>query len=104
MVRIAVIGDTETIKGFASVGFDIYPCDDAQGAPELLRRLAGGEYGVIYITEELAGAVEREMKRYEEQLTPAVIPIPGVKGNTGLGMRRLSESVEKAVGSDILFG
>ena len=43
------------------------------------------------------------MKKQEEAMVPAVIPIPGVKGNTGLGIRRLSQSVEKAVGADIIF-
>ena len=26
--NIAVIGDSESIKGFAAIGMDIYPCDD----------------------------------------------------------------------------
>ena len=36
-------------------------------------------------------------------MLPAVIPIPGVRGNTGIGTKRLSSFVEKAVGSDIIF-
>ena len=52
---------------------------------------------------ELAALLEKEMKKQEEAMVPAVIPIPGVKGNTGLGIRRLSQSVEKAVGADIIF-
>ena len=31
-----------------------------------------------------------------------MVPIPGVTGNTGIGMRGVAESVERAVGSDIL--
>ncbi len=31
MVKIAVLGDTESIKGFAAVGLDIYPCDSDDG-------------------------------------------------------------------------
>ena len=37
-------------------------------------------------------------------MLPAVIPIPGVHGNTGAGLERVRACVEKAVGSDILFG
>ena len=36
-------------------------------------------------------------------MTPAVIAIPGVKGNTGIGISGVKKSVEQAVGSDILF-
>ena len=102
MVRVAVMGDTESIKGFAAVGLDIYPCDDPAEAAHQFRRLAAGEYGAIFLTEELAALLEKEIRRLDEQPLPAVIPIPGLKGNNGFGMRRVSESVERAVGSDII--
>ena len=92
MARVAVMGDTESIKGFAVLGLDIFPCDHEEEAGPLFRRLtSGGEYGVVFLTERLF-------------VLPAVIPIPGVTGDTGVGIRRLSESVERAVGSDIIFG
>ena len=95
--NIAVIGDSESIKGFAAIGMDIYPCDDNENAPHLFRKIADGDnYAVIFITEEMFGLVEKERKRYEERLIPAVIP-------TGIGIKRLSSFVEKAVGSDIIF-
>ena len=102
--NIAVIGDSESIKGFGAIGLDIYPCDDIENAANLLRKIADGDnYAVIYMTEELFELVEKERNRYESRLTPAIIPLPGVKGNTGIGSRRLSAFVEQAVGSDILF-
>ena len=104
MLRAAVMGDIESIQGFAAVGLDVYPCEETEEAAPLFRRLCGGgEYAVIYMTEELAERLEKERKKQEEESLPAVIPIPGVRGNTGLGLRRLSEAVEKAVGADILF-
>lgn len=102
--NIAVMGDSESIKGFAAIGMDIYSCDDSENAPQLFRKIADGEnYAVIFITEEMFELVEKERKRYEEKMLPAVIPIPGVRGNTGIGTKRLSSFVEKAVGSDIIF-
>lgn len=101
---IAVIGDSESIKGFSAVGLDIYTCDDTEQAGHLLRRLADSEtYAIIYLTEELYLLSEKDRSRYEERLTPAIIPIPGVKGNQNTGIKRLSGFVEKAVGSDIIF-
>lgn len=101
---IAVIGDSESIKGFCAIGLDIYPCDDPSSAAALLRKIADSDsYAVIYLTEELYNLVEKERSRYEERLTPAVIPIPGVKGNSEAGKKRLSSFVERAVGSDIIF-
>ena len=101
---MAVMGDTESIKGFAAVGLDISPCDDPQEAVRRFRSLTGGEYGVIYITEAIFSLLDKEIRKLDEQPLPAVIPIPGLTGDTGIGVRRLSESVERAVGSDIIFG
>ena len=101
---MAVMGDTESIKGFAAVGLDIYPCDDPQEAVRRFHSLTGGEYGVIYITEAIFSLLDKEIRKLDEQPLPAVIPIPGLTGDTGIGVRRLSESVERAVGSDIICG
>ena len=102
--NIAVIGDAETVKGFAAVGLDIFPCDDSEHAARLLRNLADGDgYAIIYLTEEIYLAVEKERARCSGRLTPAIIPIPGVRGKLGTGRQRLSSFVEQAVGSDIIF-
>lgn len=100
------MGDTESVKGFAAVGLDIFPCDDPSQAASVFRRItnAADPYGVIYITEETAEILQKEIAAFDEQMTPAIIPIPGVKGNTGVGVRRVRQSVERAVGSDIIFG
>lgn len=106
MAKIAVMGDYDSIYGFAALGLAIFPADDPAEARKTLRRLAENDYGVIYVTEELAADPEfaAEIHRYEEQLAPAVILIPGVKRNTGNGVAGVKKSVERAVGSDILFG
>jgi V/A-type H+-transporting ATPase subunit F len=41
--------------------------------------------------------------QYNEQRLPAIIPIPGMKGSMGIGLRNIKKAVEKAVGADILF-
>ena len=86
MYKIAVMGAYDSIYGFASLGLDIHPVSDIQEGEEELRRLASGDYAVIYITEALAAQ------------------IPRVSGNTGAGITGVKKSVEQAVGSDILFG
>ena len=104
MIRIAVLGDIDSIKGFSAVGLDIFPCTDQESAHEQFKKITGGGvYGVVYITEEYAELLKKDISKFDEVMSPAVIPIPGIKGNTGYGVKRLSESVEKAVGSDIIF-
>ena len=101
MYKIAVMGDRDSIYGFAALGLDTYPVTDPVEAARRLRSLA--EYAVIYITEALADTLEAEIDRYREQMLPAVILIPGASGNTGKGVAAVKKSVEQAVGSDIIF-
>lgn len=103
MYRIAVLGDRDSIYGFASLGLDIFPVSDSETGARTLRSLAERDYAVIYITEALAKELEPALERYREATLPAVIPIPGVRGNTGMGIRMVKKSVEQAVGSDIIF-
>ena len=102
MYRIAVVGDKDSIYGFASLGLSIFPCEGEEAASKTVRELAKNGYGVIYVTEELFELLSDEVEYYRDKPLPAIIPIPGVKGNTGIGMRNVSVSVEKAVGSDII--
>ncbi|MBE5834589.1 MAG: V-type ATP synthase subunit F [Butyrivibrio sp.] len=104
MYRIAVMGDTDSIYGFAALGLDTYPVTDPVAASKKLRELAEGDYAVIYITEALADKLTAEIDHYREMMLPAIILIPGVSGNTGKGIQAVKKSVEQAVGSDIIFG
>ena len=102
MYKIAAIGDGDSIYGFASLGLDVYPIDEPKEAIKTIRKMVNGGYAVIYITEALAAKIPEEIDRFRDARIPAIILIPGVSGNTGAGLRDVSKSVEKAVGSDIL--
>ena len=104
MYKAAVMGDRDSIYGFAALGLSIFPVTDTKEAADLLHELAGQEYAVIYMTEALTGALASEIAKYDRAMTPAVIPLPGAFGNTGCGIDRVRHFVEQAVGSDIIFG
>ena len=104
MYKIAVMGDYDSIYGFAPLGLDTYPVTGREEAAVTLARLAASEVGVIYMTEALAAELSDVIGEYRTKPTPAVILIPGVRGNTGAGVAGVRAAVEKAVGSDILFG
>ena len=103
MYKIAVVGDYDSIYGFAALSLSVFPADDRETLCAVLRRLAESGYGVIYITESKAALVQDVIEEYRERRLPAVILIPGVSGNTGAGIAQVKKSVEQAVGSDIIF-
>lgn len=105
MYKVAVMGEYDSIYGFATLGLILLPTDGKtdEEASRLLRTAAESGFGVIYMTEALMERIGREVSRYADKLTPAIIAIPGVSGNTGAGIANVKKSVEQAVGSDILF-
>ena len=104
MYRIAVVGDRDSIYGFASVGLEIFPVDEGREALRTLKNLADNDYAIIYVTEVLYIELDAELAGLRERALPAIIAIPGASGNTGIGIAQVKRSVEKAVGSDIIFG
>ena len=104
MYKIAVVGDYDSIYGFATLGLEICPAGNREEIRNTLRRLAEEDYGIIYIREAAAAGVESDLEAFQERMLPAVIQIPGVSGNTGAGVQGVRRTVEQAVGSDILFG
>ncbi len=104
MYKIAVLGDYDSIYGFATLGLSICPVKTREEASDMFRQLASSEkYGIIYVTESVAAQLGKEIEKYRERTFPAIIQIPGVSGNTGAGVENVKKTVEQAVGSDILF-
>ena len=102
MYKIAVLGDRDSIYGFGALGLEVFPIDDGETGAKTVRRLAEEDYAVLYITEALCAQIPQELERLRELPLPAVVTIPGLSGNTGMGMAMVKRSVEQAVGSDIL--
>lgn len=102
MNKIGVVGDTDSIIGFKSLGIDVYPAigDDVT---RVINRLAVSGYAIIFVTEQAAQDAAETIERYKTSPFPAIIPIPGNRGTTGLGMQGIHENVEKAIGVDILM-
>jgi len=103
MAKIGVIGDADSVMGFKALGIDTYSVT-AEEAPRMIHKLAKEKYAVIFITEKTARLAAEAIGRYKSSPYPAIIPIPGNYGSTGLGMAALKSNVEKAIGVDILFG
>lgn len=103
MYKVAVMGDYDSIYGFAALGLETFPVAEKEKAAQTLKQVAASGYAVIYITEALAQTIAEEIDKYLTVTQPAIILIPGVSGNTGMGISQAKKSVEKAVGSDIIF-
>ena len=100
--RIAVMGDKDSVLGFRALGLSTFAVDSVEEARTTLHRIAREDYAVIYLTETLAVDLEHDIARYKDELTPAIILIPGKEGSLGIGASNIKKAVERAVGADIL--
>lgn len=102
MHKIAIMGDLDSITGFSSLGLDTFAESSTANPALVLHQLIDSGYAVIFITEHLAEKLQDEIRKVADRMVPVIVPIPGITGNKGMGMKAISEAVEKAVGSDIL--
>lgn len=102
MYKIGVIGDKDSILGFKAVGLSVFPVTNPTEAEDMLKKLSK-KFAVIFITEQIATDIIEAIDMYKNSRFPIIIPIPGNQGSLGIGMKGVKESVERAVGADILF-
>jgi len=102
MYKIGVVGDKDSVLAFKAIGIDVYPVVEAEEARKVIDKLAYNNYAVIFVTEQVAQNIEETIERYNKMMLPAVILIPSNQGSLNIGMKKISENVEKAVGVNIL--
>lgn len=102
MYKVAVVGDKDSILGFKALGIDAFPVFDGDEARKAVDNLARKDYGIIFITEQMASLIPDTIERYNNKMIPAVILIPSNQGTLDIGMNRIRDNVEKAVGINIL--
>ena len=91
MYKIAVIGDYDSIYGFATLGLSICPVKTREDARKKLKQLADGQYGIIYITEAVAAQIEEEIEQYRETDASGNYSDTGRVRQYGSGSKRCKE-------------
>ena len=104
MVNLGVVGERDSVMGFKALGLYVVEASSPTQAASAVDKMAREGFVVIFITETMATQMGETIDKYKAEAYPAIIPIPGNQGTTGLGMQLLKSNVEKAVGADILFG
>ena len=102
MYKIGVVGDKDSVLAFKAIGIDVYPVLEVEDARKTIDKLAVNNYGVIFVTEQVAKDIGETIERYNKLMLPAIILIPSNQGSLNIGLQRIKDNVEKAVGVNIL--
>jgi len=100
-MKIAVLGDTETVVGFSLGGAGLrYPVADLLGAEKALNEIMQrGDVVVLIITERFSRLLAEDINRWKEErpVFPLIVEVPGFKEKTR-GTDRVNALIKKAVG------
>jgi V/A-type H+/Na+-transporting ATPase subunit F len=100
--KIGVVGDKDSVLAFKALGIDVFSVTNNDEAKRTVDKLAQNDYAVIFVTEQVAEGIKETIERYTRQMLPAVILIPSNQGTLNIGMQKINDNVEKAVGVNIL--
>jgi len=102
--KIAVVGDNDTCLAFKAIGADTYAAG-LDSANKVLKDAASKDYGMIFIAEELAVGVADMLQALKMRLYPAIVVVPSATGTgAGFATELLKKDIERAIGSDAVFG
>ncbi|MCM1289366.1 MAG: hypothetical protein NC132_01760 [Corallococcus sp.] len=101
--KIAVIGDSDSVLAFRSVGVEVFDATTPSEAQTLIKKLSQEQYAVLFLAENLAEQIPEVLEKAKTKPFPAIVPIPTSAQSSGFGMQGIKKDVEKAIGVDIIF-
>ena len=103
-MKVAVIGDRDTISGFKLAGCVGYVVNTPQEArEELQRQAAQTDIGLILITERIAEQIRPTFKRITQTFKTPILEIPDKSGPLAEKSEAIDELIRRAVGVEIKY-
>ena len=80
-MKLGVVGDKQSVKGFAALGIDTFPVTNPDEVRRTIHKLAKEDYAVLFVTEQAVSMAEEAVNTYATSPFPAIIP--GEQRNAG---------------------
>jgi V/A-type H+-transporting ATPase subunit F len=100
-ISIAAIGSNDTILLFNAVGIKTFVLTDVNAVDRTIFELTNQKCRIIYLSEDLYLKIPETLEKYKSAVYPIIIPIPTKEDSEGIGLKKIRENVEKAIGFDI---
>ena len=103
MSKVAVVGPRDSVLAFRALGADIFPVTGREGALVALQKARDEGYQLVFVTEALSQELAGPLREFADLQAPVISIIPDNRGSLGVGLGRIKQRVEKAIGVDILL-
>jgi len=102
-MKIAIIGNLDIVKGFKSLGVDVFGINSKEEAKRALLEVYSNKiYTLVLLMENWLIELKDEIKQFEQMSLPALIIIPNIGSEKSISEEVLSRIIERAIGSNIL--
>lgn len=101
-VKTAIIGDGDSVLAFKAVGVDAFSVLSSSEARDLIKKIYK-DYKIIFITDVLIKDLEDVVKKYLNVPYPVILSVPSKAGSNGYGMEGIKKTMEKALGTNVIF-
>jgi V/A-type H+-transporting ATPase subunit F len=101
--RLAVVGERATVVAFEGLGLAAFPVESTEEARETVSSLIRKrKHAVIFITEDIGEKIPEVIAESAREYFPSVVLVPSSAGSKQIGLKKLSQVLKRALGTDIL--
>jgi V/A-type H+-transporting ATPase subunit F len=101
--QVAVVGERATVVAFEGLGMAAFPVESVEEARKTVSKLMRGkQHAVIFVTEDIGEKIADVIAESAREYAPSIVLIPSSAGSQQIGLRKLSQVLKRALGTDIL--
>lgn len=98
MYKIAFLGDRKSLLMYKTTGFTLLSPDTEIEIKKDIEKLKSENYALILVSEHIYQLAPNLIKQYDDSFLPAIIVLPGFGEEDNVGIHRMHELMESAVG------
>ncbi len=98
---IACIGETKNVNLFNALGIKTFILSDLKEVDTTIYHLSKDGIKIIYVSENIYSSIPEVLEKYANKTYPIILPIPLDEASNGVGLKKIKDNVEKAIGIDI---
>lgn len=99
--EMAAIGFDETVLIYNALGIKTFIIKQAGEADSIIFKLVNQKCKIIFVSEEIYTHIPETLEKYQSLPFPMILPLPMEKDSSQVGLKKIQDNVEKAIGINI---